>query len=189
MQYEINYLMLQSKTEDLDKIRKKVRKTLEARGAKIVDELVYQKRKLAYKIKHEQYGFYTVYRFRAEQKEDKKNPIDGIKKDLDLSQNVARYIIVRADELPELQKEIKEAPAQVSDRDTIKQEDVAKIISSKKAATKPKPDVKPKKDEIKKEDVEKELRKEETRKKDAKGKKDDASLDDLDKKLDEILNI
>jgi len=196
MEYEINFLVLQSNTESLEKIREKVTKIITSHQGAVVDTLEYKKRKLAYEIKHEMYGFYTVFRFKIEDS----SAIDSVKKDLNLANGVARYIIVRTDELPPLQRVIepekKEVP--IKEKSTIRQEDVEKILAGKEDEKK--------KDEKKSdqprqrqdEDVEKAPADEEKSKKpedqdskkdEPKKNKDGDSLEDLDKKLDEILNI
>lgn len=186
MEYEINFLVLQSNTESIESIRQKVKKIIEAHQGTVIDTLEYKKRKLAYKINHELFGFYTVFRFKM----DAPAEIEAMKKELNLFSDVARYIIVRTDELPKLQKEIeapkKEKPVPIKEKKVIKQEDVEKLLAEKKTdstpeqktATKEVPEEKPVKEEVeKKAPAEK------------KEKKDEDSLEDLDKKLDEILNI
>jgi ribosomal protein S6 len=63
MIYEINFLVLQSKTAELEKIKKETKKFIESFDATIIEEKEYLKRKLAYEIQHENYGFFTVLRF------------------------------------------------------------------------------------------------------------------------------
>lgn len=190
MEFEINFLMLQSHTEDLRTIREKVKKLIEANNGSVSDELEYRKRKLAYKIKHELYGFFSVFRFTME----KNDTIKTLKKDLNLYQDVARYIIVRADELPALKEEVVPAEQerqQMEEKDTIKQEEVEKILSGKKLSkglqqkeekVQQKPERKPE-DEERIQEVQAEEKSEEEE------KDEKSSLEDLDKKLDEILNI
>ncbi len=229
MNYEINFLILQSQTEKVDKIKQQVKKLIESKGGKITDELSYKKRKLAYEIKHEQYGFYTVYRFDLESGEVLKE----LTKELNLLSEVARHIIVKSDELPALQKEIgkdtmaeqekkskenaasakatgkkvldeitKETKKQTAPTATIKNttktETSANTKEEKKNVKKEAPKVEKeektgsKEQETKEETKEnkKEDKKEEekttTKKKE---KKDEISIEDLDKKLDEILDI
>jgi small subunit ribosomal protein S6 len=197
MNYEINFLILQSQTEDLNKIRTQVKELITTNEGTVTDELTYQKRKLAYEIKHEQYGFYTVYRFDLENGEKLKD----LTKDLNLEKGVTRHIIVKSTEIPELQKEIGKAPKTEEERkaeamkkapkkkigkkilDEISQETPEKIISEKA----------PEKTETLKEEAPKKevtkAKKEEASKPAKKGKKEEISMDDLDKKLDEILDI
>lgn len=198
MNYEINFLILQSQTEAIDKIRKQVKELIKTNEGTITDELTYQKRKLAYEINHEQYGFYTVYRFDLENSEKLKD----LTKDLNLEKGVTRHIIVKSNEIPELQKEIGKAPKTEEERkaeamknapkkkigkkvlDEISKETPEKITPSKA----PEKVETPKEEKAPKEKVAA-TAKEETSKPAKKGKKDEISMDDLDKKLDEILDI
>ncbi|HHX58261.1 MAG TPA: 30S ribosomal protein S6 [Candidatus Moranbacteria bacterium] len=101
MQYEINFLILQSNTENLDKIRTEVKNLIEKTAGKITDQLFYQKRKLAYEIRKERYGFYSVFRFEVDGKPE---ALKELKSELNLNHSVARYLIVKADDLPALEK-------------------------------------------------------------------------------------
>ena len=202
MEFEINFLVLQAHTENLETIREKVKKLIEAQNGKVTETLEYRKRKLAYKIKHEQYGFFTVFRFTLEDND----AIVALRKDLNLNHEVARYLIVRASELPSLKEEV--APAQqeknqMEQKDTIKQEDIEKILSGKKVQKKtetvqqPQP-VTPQeqKEEITAQEPAEEEKAADEKKPTQEEKKEvevdkdgKSSLEDLDKKLDEILNI
>ncbi|MEA2006563.1 MAG: 30S ribosomal protein S6 [Patescibacteria group bacterium] len=194
MEFEINFLVLQSQTENLEALREKVKKIIEERGGKVTDKLEYRKRKLSYQIKHELYGFFSVFRFDMEDG----GLIEKVKKDLNLQQDIARYIIVKTDELPALKKEIvpeQQEKRQMEEKGTIKQAEVDKILSEKEAAPS-KPEIKEKesKQELeKKKEPKKELTEKEKEpnkeKKEEKAKEDKSTLEDLDKKLDEILSI
>lgn len=195
MNYEINFLILQSQTENIAKIRNKVKELIKKNKGTVTDELSYQKRKLAYEIKHEQYGFYTVYRFDIEDSEKLKD----LTKNLNLKKSIARHIIVKSDEIPELQKEIGKAPKTEEERkaEAIKNAPKRKVgkkildeiskETTKQVETKPAPK-KEKQKEVK-EEVKKKAKKETEKGKEKETKKAKISMDDLDKKLDEILNI
>ncbi len=230
MNYEINFLILQSQTEKVDKIRKEVKKLIEDKGGKITDNLFYKKRKLAYEIKHEQYGFYTVYRFDLESGEVLKE----LTRELNLLNTVARHIIVKSDELPALQKEIGKNTTtkqkEVSPKDSSSVKKTGKKIldeinkeTKRQASPKTTEEIPNKDTQItkkdKKEDGSKKEKKESAKKdsenkettggkkesaieknkekagekktdeKKPKKKKDEISIEDLDKKLDEILDI
>jgi small subunit ribosomal protein S6 len=199
MNYEINFLILQSQTEATDEIRKQVKELIKTNEGTITDELIYQKRKLAYEINHEQYGFYTVYRFDLENGEKLKD----LTKDLNLEKGVTRHIIVKSNEIPELQKEIGKAPKTEEERKAEAMKNAPKKKIGKKVLDEisketPKeiaPKQTPKETEIPKEETtpkeEKAAQVEEkkTTKPAKKEKKDEISMDDLDKKLDEILDI
>ncbi len=189
MEYEINFLVLQSNTETVDSIRDKVKSLIKEHKGSVVDELVYKKRRLAYEIKHEMYGFFTVLRFTLENNPD----IIELKRELNLVQDIARYIVVQADQLPKLSQEI--LSMERREKTTVKQEDVEKMIA-KSAQDKEvkkeevKKTTKTEEKKVEKEEAKKEVVKEETKKGSKEDDSDDkSSLEDLDKKLDEILSI
>jgi len=131
MIYEINFLVLQSKTAELEKIRKSTKKFIESFGAKVVEEKEYLKRKLAYEIQHENYGFFTVLRFEFEGKTN----LDELKAKLNQKTEVARYIIVQAEDLPSLEEQDAKAQEKIqTDRKSIKSEDVEKALKEQKRA-------------------------------------------------------
>ncbi len=231
MLYEINFLVLQSKTAELEKIRKETKKFIESYGAKITEEKEYLKRKLAYEIQHENYGFFTVLRFEFK----KGTNLDELKVKLNQRNEVARYIIIRADELPSLEEDIKKLEKIYTGKKSIKSKDVEKALAEQKKfkrktvtkkvkketteeikdtrkSAKKKEELKTKKKETSidtsnsaKVTVDKKTKKKKplstsnsvktkTKKENAIDKKastkkdNDVSLDELDKKLDEILN-
>jgi small subunit ribosomal protein S6 len=216
MNYEINFLILQSQTENADKLRKGVKELITKYTGKITDELIYQKRKLAYEINHEQYGFYTVYRFDLENGETLKD----LTKDLNLLKGVTRHIIVRSDELPKLQKEVgkdtmaeqekqnaarkAEAPTKTGKKvlaeigkETEKQTIKAPVVEPTETKEKTSVETKSEDKEISIKEAEKTEpkavddipEKKPSKKDESKEGEEEISMEDLDKKLDEILDI
>lgn len=213
MNYEINFLILQSQTEDADKIREAVKKLIVTHDGKVTDELIYQKRKLAYEINHEQYGFFTVYRFDLDNGEKLKD----LTKDLNLEKGLTRHIMVKSSEIPKLQKEIGKEPKSEEERkaeamknapakkvgkkvldeiskETAKQAPVKKVVAKKETVAIKDTPVEEKKTvkAVKKtsKEVTKKTKKVTKPATTTKGKKESSiSMDDLDKKLDEILDI
>jgi ribosomal protein S6 len=119
MLYELNYLVGESKEAELEKIKKEVEEIVTGEGANFLEPVFTEKRKLAYKVGKDIRGTYTARRFelpekdseKSEKNAEKENPIKQITKKLNLNQNILRFIIVKADELPELgKKEEREAP-------------------------------------------------------------------------------
>jgi ribosomal protein S6 len=245
MEYEINYLILQSSTSDLTKLRQEMEDLIKSCGCEVLEKKEYLKRKLAYEINREGYGFHTVLRFKFPEGEV---DIEGLKKKLNLNFKVARYLIIRPDGLSSLKdldkkrEEEKKEETLREEKTVVKQEEVEKIVARENKregadAGTSKIKTEKKKDEIKREDIGKIKEVEETKEskeepvkenkeeeisvdilsddstvekskkksededkedeaKDKKGKgkkaskgKDKVSLDDLDEKLDEILNI
>ena len=132
MEYEINFLVLQANTESLDKIKDKVKKMIETHKGAVTDTLEYKKRKLAYQINHEFYGFYTVYRFTIEDSSD----IETLKKELNLVTDVARYMIVKTNELSPLRREIetpkKEKSIPIKEKKVINRKMLKKFLLKRK---------------------------------------------------------
>lgn len=175
--YEIMYLFSPKiKDEDLNPLVEQMRTLITKHKGKIVEELDMGKKKLAYPIKHFRHGFYyVIYHDMPTEK------ISALEKDLRLSDDVLRYLLVKHDErsykaLSEQKKRASEAElekkAEGKDQDEPKEE---------KTETKPSVEEKPTAKDTKKRDDEKKARK-------AEDKKEKAKLDELDKKLDEILD-
>ncbi len=232
MLYEINYLVLQSKFQDLEKTRSFMKELIANAGGEVKEEKEFLKRKLAYQINKESYGFHTVLRFETE---DAKKCLDEMEKGIKMNQEIARHIVVRAQEMISL-KEMFSVENQK--KDLVRPEDLKKIMEEEKNKKIKK--VKEEKEKTEKAEVlaeeneaseklaekeEKEISSEEevteeiekTDEKDAKeekienketkkseaeekekpvekkekkaNKKGDLDLDDLDKKLDELLDI
>ena len=126
-QYEINYLVLQSKTAELPTIRQQVKELIKKLGGKITAEKEYLKRKLAYEIKHELFGFYTALRFKS----DKEDFVRQLTKELNLNSQIARFIIVNAAELPALEETIP-STTKKEEKKELKPEEVEKVLAEKK---------------------------------------------------------
>jgi len=208
MNYEINFLVLQSKTVELPALRLKVKELISSLGGKVTEEKEYAKRKLAYKIKKESYGFHTVLRFEMEDRDK----LAEMKKALNLEEKISRYLVVKADELLSL-SELEEKLKKASEEKThLSQEELGKFLKEKKdLPSKPAvssiPEEKPILNQEEKIQPKQELPaeeklaektpegkeetpvSEESEKKEPTRKKDQVSMDELDKKLDEILNI
>lgn len=103
MQYELFYLVGEAKESQLDQIKEDVKKIVESEGGKWLEPEIIEKRKMAYKIKAQFRGIYVARRFELPEKEEgEKNEIQNISKKIRLNPGILRFLIVRADELPEL---------------------------------------------------------------------------------------
>jgi len=178
MQYELFYLVGASKEAELPKIKAEVAELVASSGAVFEEKQVTEKRKMAYEIQRENRGFYVAQRFNLEE-QDK---IQSITRKLNLYAAILRSLIVRTDELPEL---------------TSREEREAKSKTEPKFETK-KPlagqAIRPESEGKIKEAVPAEVKKEEnppaggeTIDKTPEERKLDEA--DIDKKLEEILNI
>jgi len=210
MEYEICYLIGETKETNLEEIRKNVEKIIIKNKGALIDGEFVKKRRLAYKIKKEARGTFVAKRFTLPSKNerDEKYPekdfISEMTKDFNFNQDILRFIFVKADELPsleELKEQVKEASEerrgnQRNEKEFRKETQVRKKIvtpAKKKMKKKASVEIKVKKEKIEKKiKVEKKIKKELPIKNGAKKKKElknDISEDNIDEKLDEILNI
>ncbi len=110
MQYELFYLVGQRQEATLDAIREGVSTMLVAEGAKLLEPELTEKRKLSYEIKHQDKGTYVTRRFELEDIDfwaDEKNGekefgIQAMTNKLNLNNDVLRFLIVKTEDLPEL---------------------------------------------------------------------------------------
>ena len=110
IEYELFYLVGESKDEELPRIRETVEKTVTAEGGTFLAPVTEEKRKLAYPVKGEIRGTYIAKRFTLPDQDERDekgisndtDPVLAINKILKLSKDVLRYMILRADKLPEL---------------------------------------------------------------------------------------
>lgn len=169
MLYELFYLVGVSKEAELPKIKAEIQKIITAEEGVFEEKEVVEKRKLAYKVGRETHGFYVAHRFNLEETEK----LGAISKKLNLYPGILRFIISRTEDLPEL-----------TTREERKEKEAAKVkfIPKKKEveipATKAEVKIKEKKAvPTETADIEKET------------PKTEVSRDDIDKKLEELLNI
>lgn len=124
MQYELFYLVGQNNEEKMGEIKTEIEKILSDESAKIHQIEVINKRKLSYEIKHQIRGTYVARRFDlpendywAEEPESKGNDsLQRITAKINLMPNVLRFIIVKADELPELKQKEAASPKKEVER-------------------------------------------------------------------------
>ncbi len=91
--YEILFIIPNKFTDDEAKeVFKKVAKLLNSHEAKINLENYWGKKKFAYPINHENYGYYGYYEFAIERK-----AISEINNTLRLDKDVLRFIIIKKD--------------------------------------------------------------------------------------------
>jgi len=177
MQYELFYLVGSSKEGDLDKIKKEVTEIVTQEGGAFEEKQTEEKRKLSYEVKHESHGIYIAQRFELEELEK----IQEINRKMNLYSGILRFIITKADELPELlskdERKAKAASIAAKQHKPAEKPAKAKEVSKEARPVEKKKEVK--KAEVKEEPAKKEESKEEAKE----------STEDIDKKLEEILNI
>lgn len=109
MKYELMLLIAEAKKPELTRIKDEIRTIVTSNGGTWIGDGLEFDRKLAYEIKHNWRGTYFVQRFttlgRDEQDdtEEKTNALAEITRQMNLKQEILRYIIVNAAELPPLE--------------------------------------------------------------------------------------
>ncbi|MFZ1735993.1 MAG: 30S ribosomal protein S6 [Candidatus Moraniibacteriota bacterium] len=112
-EYELFYLIGETKEAELPRIKADVEALIISEGATFLDGETLDKRKLAYTIQKEVRGTYIARRFTVPQEEDalaselaeREDVADfvaRVTKKLNLSKDVLRFLILRADDLPVL---------------------------------------------------------------------------------------
>ncbi len=171
MDYEILYILPPKYSEtEIKEVNEKIISLLEKNKVKIKKNQPWGKKKLAYPIKHYHYGYYFFVTFTADPSQ-----IAPLTQQLNIEPEMVRFQIV---------KEIKGYPEKLSvPHQKEKKEEVEEKGEPEKEETKePEKEAKQTKEESAEE---KEEEKKETPEKKKKTKK--VSIDELDKKLDEIL--
>lgn len=167
MKYELFYLVAASKEAELETIKAGAQEIVTAEGGVFEEKEVVEKRKLAYQVKHETHGIYVARRFELADP----TKIQTITRKFNLNTSILRSVISRASELPELKTKEERigAASALSERKS-------KAVKTPAAAPAP---AKTPIAEVKKvaEATQEELAKS--------GK----AAEDIDKKLEEILNI
>lgn len=112
-EYELFYLVGESKEPMLDTVRTEVEAICREEGAEFLAPETQDKRKLAYEVEGETRGIYITRRFTLPDKSElsavefeaemaKGDAITRLNRKFSLSKNVLRVLILRADNLPEL---------------------------------------------------------------------------------------
>lgn len=167
MQYELFYLVGASRESELEKIKGGVEEIVVAAGGQFLEKTTLEKRRLSYTVKHENHGIYIARRFELADSEK----LQEITKKLNLSGDILRFILSRAEELPELKSKEERMTNQVRTETPLR---------DKREVPAPKREI-PKK-------TLSEVKPEET-KETPQPQEEEPKNDDLDKKLEEILNI
>lgn len=210
MEYEICYLIGESKEANLDNIRPKVEQIIEKHKGTFLEGEFLRKRRLSYEIKGEARGTYVARRFTVPSKDERDelfpdyDIMGEINKELRFNQDIIRFMVVKTDDLPPL-KDL-ELVEEKSKEQNFKREEKFVVKSKNEKVIPAKED---KKEEFKKVKAEEKVKKAEkvasvkeeevskvsaelleNKSKSKSAKKDKEILgDDIDEKLDEILNI
>lgn len=177
MQYEILYLIGESNKTNLERIKEEVKQAVINEGGSFVDPEITKERKMSYQIKKDIRGIYIAQRFNVAGKDAENfNPaaIPNCIKKLNLNPDLLRFIIVNAEELPELKEksELPEKPKRTEQGMGAKKREFKKepvrFVAPKPATPRETPDA---------------------AKAETEEKPQEEVQNDIDKKLDEILKI
>jgi ribosomal protein S6 len=110
IEYELLYLVGESKEAELPRIREAVEEIVTSSGGTFLAPQTEEKRKMAYLVEKEERGVYIARRFTLPDKdehdatgvESEVSPLAVINRALQLSKDVLRFLIVLAKDLPEL---------------------------------------------------------------------------------------
>lgn len=109
IEYELFYLVGESKESELPRIREDVEKLVTAHGGTFLAPMTEEKRKMAYLVKKEVRGTYIARRFTLPDADEREgmevkevHPLTEINRALQLSKDILRSLILHADDLPEL---------------------------------------------------------------------------------------
>jgi ribosomal protein S6 len=118
MEYELMFLIADSKKPEFDRIKTEVKALVEKAGGTWTGDSFEFERKLSYEIKHEWKGTYFVQRFTLPDADERSeglgedelpaNVIGEITRQINLNKDILRYIIVNAEELPPLSDFVKQ---------------------------------------------------------------------------------
>ncbi len=110
IEYELFYLIGESQEAEKEAISSRVIDIVKAEGGTFLEAVTEEKRKLAYEVKGEKRGVYIARRFTLpgideltdEEMSREIHPLDKINRQLQLDRGVLRFIIIKAEDLPEL---------------------------------------------------------------------------------------
>lgn len=110
IEYELLYLVGESKDAELPRIREAVAQIVTANGGTFLAPQTEEKRKMAYQVEKEERGTYIARRFTLPDKDEydesgiegETHPLAAINRALQLSKDVLRFLIISAKDLPEL---------------------------------------------------------------------------------------
>jgi len=186
MRYELCYLVGESKEQEFAKIKEKVSAIVSKEGGKWLEPQIEENRKMAYKIGKEIRGVYVAQQFeivKDEEKEngEKTNPLDVINKKLNLYNDILRFIIIKAEDVPPLK--VREGKPIFAKDSGSERGSYKKPVYYKKTETAVKRKMEAKKEEI----MTPEVKEEKSEEKVSEEKTRDTKS--IDEKIDEILNI
>lgn len=91
--YEVMYILTPMKEEEVKRINKKIRDTIENNGGQVEKEDLWGIRHLAYEIRYYEKGFYVLTSFKAE-----RETIVELDRVMKIQDEVLRHMIIRKGE-------------------------------------------------------------------------------------------
>lgn len=187
-EYELFYLIGESKDAEMARIKEEVKDIVEGEGGSYEGADKIEKRKLAYVVRREIRGTYIAQRFTTPGKDEREESIGNgdqsvigrINHKLNLYRDVLRFMVVRAERLLPLHPSEEDASSKIV-AEVVKEAQTQKAAVEKTVKNVAR---KVRTDEIVNEGA---LKKEKAVAKDKKAS--EVSEDDIDKKLEEVLNI
>ncbi len=115
MEYELMWLVADTKKEDLPRLKKEINDIVTKASGVAVGETIEFEQKLSYQIKHNWKGIYVAQRFTLKSKDEREenndttDAVGEMTRQLNLHKELLRYIIVSAEDLPSLASFAKDA--------------------------------------------------------------------------------
>ena len=116
MKYELFYLIGASREAEAEKIKEEVKRIVLEAEATFEEKETFEKRRMAYQIKHETHGIYIAQRFEMDPEK-----MGEVSRKINLHPGVLRFLISKADELPSL-KSKEERISEANSRPQVKSE-------------------------------------------------------------------
>ena len=127
--YEGLFLFPQSATADLQAVIDHMMEILARADAELISLRRFDERRLAYEIKGHKRGVYFLIYFRA-----RSNALVGIERDCNLSEQLLRWLIIRADQYTPEQMESADGRTELEDEIRLRRDEAVAAASKAKAA-------------------------------------------------------
>ena len=122
--YEGLFLFPQSATADLQAVIDHMKEILARADAELISLRRFDERRLAYEIKGHKRGVYFLIYFRA-----RSNALVGIERDCNLSEQLLRWLIIRADQYSPEKMEAADGRTELEDEIRLRRDEVVAAAS------------------------------------------------------------
>ncbi len=130
--YEGMFLFSQAQTANLQEAVDHIDDILKRAEVEVISLCKWDERRLAYEIKGNKRGVYFLVYFRA-----RPDALVGIERDCNLSEKILRFMMVRADQIPQGVMESADGRAQLADEIKLRSESAAATAESSKKEPEP----------------------------------------------------